>query len=122
MQCGKCTECCTPFSIPELRKPAGLRCMYLTDQGCSIYETRPQTCRDFQCAYLILNFPRKLRPDRAGFIIRLLDHGIHGHVYACYKIRQMTKFAKKLIRRIRNKYHPDRKILWAEGNHVYDIE
>lgn len=33
-------------------KPGGEWCPRICDTGCSIYETRPRQCRDFQCAWL----------------------------------------------------------------------
>ena len=127
MKCGSCTECCTPFDIPELRKPAGLRCMYLTDKGCSIYDTRPQTCRDFKCAFLFFDLDKKLRPDKAGFIMSHHYHNVHGPCYTAYVVGKISNLARKLLRRARKKFHPDRKILWCdpkleEGKNVYEID
>ena len=51
-KCGACTLCCTTLAVPELDKPNGVRCAHLTDEGCGIYEDRPQSCRDFECAWL----------------------------------------------------------------------
>ena len=120
--CGNCNECCTGFDIPELRKPKGVVCFYLKGERCSIYDDRPKTCRDFECAFLSLQLNKKLRPDRSGFIIGLQNHKIHGPVYVCYLMSEVSKLAKKLIRRIRAKNHPDRKILWASFNKILRIE
>ncbi len=51
-KCGACTLCCTTLAVPELDKPNGVRCVHLTDQGCGIYEDRPESCRTFECAWL----------------------------------------------------------------------
>jgi uncharacterized cysteine cluster protein YcgN (CxxCxxCC family) len=46
--CRRCTRCCIDYGIPEISKPAGVRCPYLNEQGlCDIYHRRPQRCRDF---------------------------------------------------------------------------
>jgi Fe-S-cluster containining protein len=36
----------------DIAKPAGVPCRYLTNQGCGIYEVRPQLCRKFKCDWL----------------------------------------------------------------------
>ncbi len=64
--CGRCRECCKGFRVLDIedadmyevfwkegvsylaQKENG-DCIYLRDEGCSIYETRPQECRDFDC-------------------------------------------------------------------------
>ena len=53
-ECGECTLCCKVMGIGELEKPAGVWCAHCkSNRGCSIYETRPQECRDFVCAWLL---------------------------------------------------------------------
>ena len=47
-QCQKCGTCCTAPDISTLHKPPVTRCPYLTpDNRCSIYETRPDVCRNY---------------------------------------------------------------------------
>ena len=49
MKCFKCGTCCIAPDISTLNKPIGVRCKFLTpDNLCSIYERRPQVCRDYQ--------------------------------------------------------------------------
>lgn len=37
--------------------------------GCSIYDSKPQTCNEFECAYLQgRNVPEALRPDKCGIV------------------------------------------------------
>lgn len=63
--CGTCTACCTLLRIdPEpgfstrfdtgedIAKKAGIKCRFLTAEGCGIYEVRPLVCRTFKCDYL----------------------------------------------------------------------
>lgn len=64
--CGDCIACCTALTIEELGKPAGVACENLTPEGCGIYETRPQVCRDFSCLWASGSFNWKGRPDRSG--------------------------------------------------------
>lgn len=74
--CGKCGICCSVDIKPKYRTPdyetrymeflevivsghediefigdgITITCSHLKDQKCSIYDTRPQLCRDFNCA------------------------------------------------------------------------
>lgn len=46
--CTKCGACCVAPDIAALDKPLGLVCPHLgPDALCTIYETRPQVCRDY---------------------------------------------------------------------------
>lgn len=74
-QCGDCTLCCKLMGVPELKKPAARWCE-LCDQGkgCSAYEERPPSCRNFQCFWLMdENFPDEFRPDRIGALASFND-------------------------------------------------
>lgn len=63
--CSNCTACCTYLRIEsqpgyttrydngeDVAKPAGERCRFLSAEGCSIYDVRPQVCRKFACDWL----------------------------------------------------------------------
>jgi Fe-S-cluster containining protein len=58
------------LAIAELKKPMRWACDHVTCDHCGIYEERPQTCRDFNCAWLSGNIPgdESLRPDRLGVL------------------------------------------------------
>jgi hypothetical protein len=76
--CGGCTLCCRFFSVPELRKPEGEWCVHCTATGCGIHPTRPRSCRNFECFWLMdESFPEDLRPDRCGIVAAFNgdDHG-----------------------------------------------
>ena len=79
--CGSCNVCCIALTInePGLQKPQGYRCRNAApDNGCTVYETRPQTCRTFFCGWRMLPWVREpLRPDRSGVLVR-----IHGEASA----------------------------------------
>ena len=76
--CGSCTACCTALKIddPALQKPAGLACHHLgSSGGCGIYDTRPEPCRAFHCAWRFLPIlVDAWRPDRSGVLIGFVDH------------------------------------------------
>jgi hypothetical protein len=76
--CGSCTACCRVFSIPEIEKPAGKWCDHCAiGKGCKVYDTRPKTCVDYECLWLMSQSrddPRQrlapeLRPDRSKVVI-----------------------------------------------------
>lgn len=68
-RCGDCTVCCTLSNVPEVNKKPGEKCKHCVNKGCSIYDKRPQVCRDFECAYLQSNADNvNLRPDKCGMM------------------------------------------------------
>ena len=73
--CGSCNICCIALTIddPELHKPQGFRCRHnQRDNLCGIYESRPQTCREFHCGWMLLRWVKiSLRPDQSRVLIRL---------------------------------------------------
>jgi len=72
MDCGECTLCCTLFIVEELDKPAGTACSNCSI-NCSIYESRPQSCKDLKCAYLqMTNVSVLMRPDNLGVVFEKL--------------------------------------------------
>jgi hypothetical protein len=53
--CGSCTLCCRVLGIGEILKPPGQNCPdCAVGEGCTIYERRPRTCRDFYCGFLVM--------------------------------------------------------------------
>ena len=81
--CGPCRLCCTTHSIVELEKPAGVRCQYVNNScGCTIYSTRPQGCRVWECAWLQAGrdgteraFPGNTLPDKTHVVVDLVQAG-----------------------------------------------
>ena len=66
MDCNGCTACCKIFPIQEIDKPINVLCKYC-DKGCTIHNSKPQTCNEFECAYYQSNnAPLELRPDKCG--------------------------------------------------------
>jgi hypothetical protein len=52
--CASCTLCCKIMGIKELAKPRNQECPNCdVGNGCNIYLTRPQSCREFNCLYLL---------------------------------------------------------------------
>ena len=67
--CGGCTLCCRFYAVPELGKRAQEGCAHCTATGCGIHQSRPPSCRNFDCFWLMdERFPDALRPDRCGVV------------------------------------------------------
>lgn len=71
-ECGACKACCTMLGVTELHKPVNAQCEHVCEQGCSIYDDRPQTCRNWSCDWKNGLIPgEELRPDKLGVIFDL---------------------------------------------------
>ena len=69
--CGTCRVCCTVMGVEEIAKAPGDKCVHLCGKGCSIYQFRPASCREFECLWLQTQtrdapMPKSMRPDRCG--------------------------------------------------------
>ena len=69
MTCGNCVECCRVFPIEEIQKPKHILCINCSGKDCNVYTTRPDACKNFNCAFLVGNWREELRPDKCGVII-----------------------------------------------------
>ena len=70
--CGDCAVCCYHCNVPEMKSPAGEMCSKNTGTGCSIYESRPDVCKPFECLWLSQEqIPDELRPDRCGVMFEI---------------------------------------------------
>jgi len=97
MKCGECTECCNAFPVVELNKEAWEDCQY-ADNGCKIYNLRPNSCRKCECAYMQNpKVSQELRPDNCGVIFERLDKTMVGTI-----IGPMSLAVKGQIRSFKN--------------------
>ncbi|MCO5157926.1 MAG: YkgJ family cysteine cluster protein [Aquamicrobium sp.] len=75
--CGTCTMCCKLLGISDLapRKPVNQWCRHCKPgNGCTIYEDRPRSCREFECLWLQSQtkphpMGPELRPDKSKVVI-----------------------------------------------------
>lgn len=71
--CGDCCLCCHTLGVRELEKPALKWCEHCdvgSSHACKIYESRPQSCRDFQCLWLTApQTPEAMWPKRSGVVV-----------------------------------------------------
>lgn len=75
-QCGSCSVCCVTLGVPEIEKKAACDCPHRKRgwKACSIYDTRPQSCRDFKCMWLEGYFGAKDKPDLVGCVFQGAYH------------------------------------------------
>jgi hypothetical protein len=76
--CGDCVACCKVLNIdePDMVKPADQMCMHCTGKGCGIYDSRPNVCRVWDCAWRrIESMPLSTRPDQLGVVFTIDRQG-----------------------------------------------
>ena len=79
--CDGCTACCKILNIQELDKPANVWCRHCKiGAGCGAYETRPESCRVYECVWLQSQRGGKpmapeLRPDRSRVVVGVTNGG-----------------------------------------------
>ncbi|HWI13220.1 MAG TPA: hypothetical protein VNT02_03170 [Burkholderiales bacterium] len=79
--CDGCTACCRIMGVHELGKAVNQRCVHCkAGVGCAIYETRPQSCRTFECVWLQTQrgaspLARELRPDASRVVMSTTPDG-----------------------------------------------
>jgi len=63
--CSGCTLCCKLSGIPELQKPPLQWCSHCDPRsGCTVYAARPQSCREFICAWRAGYGPEAMKPSK----------------------------------------------------------
>src|SRR6185503_3780821 len=74
--CEGCTLCCKIFAILELAKPRHEWCSQCDiGKGCRVYETRPPSCRDFFCGYLLrAHIGEHWKPSRSRMVLTWESH------------------------------------------------
>lgn len=93
-ECGDCTACCVELTIedPELVKLPGVACEHLLKKGgCNIYDTRPETCKNWYCMWRFMPMlDQSWRPDIKGMLIkRVFDNippGYEGKIALAFEI------------------------------------
>lgn len=76
MECGGCTACCELLEIRETNSPVGKMCRYCVDR-CTIYERRPDECRNFNCAWKLDGRAHKtMRPDLVHIMFENLSEDV----------------------------------------------
>ena len=82
-QCQPCTGCCDGWlqiSVDGESFYPGKPCVHSTGSGCDRYQTRPQACSDFRCAWIIEDSPLPdwMKPSNAKVVVVLNKFFWHG--------------------------------------------
>lgn len=68
--CGGCTACCKTHAVDEVQSVSGVWCRHCTiGSGCQIYDRRPESCRRYECLWLMGRGAEADRPDRLGVVM-----------------------------------------------------
>lgn len=69
--CGECTVCCTWLIGDSFGWGFGngKSCKFLECNGCGVHKARPESCRDYQCAWSQYLLSDEMRPDKCGVLV-----------------------------------------------------
>lgn len=92
-QCGECNMCCKWlfYSINGHVKYPGKPCFYLADK-CTVHDIRPQSCRDYHCAYMQGILPEWMKPSRSNVLVNIEPWGANKE----YKMLKAIECGQKL--------------------------
>lgn len=92
-QCGECNMCCKWlfYIVNGNIKHPGKPCFYLGDT-CTVYDKRPQSCRNYHCAYIQGILPEWMKPSRSNVLVNVESWGPNKE----YKMLRVIECGKKL--------------------------
>ena len=96
-QCGSCNLCCDVLEVAGVAKPANELCKHWEmGTGCTIYDSRPQMCRSFSCAWLQGHLGDEWFPAKAGMVVHFSQDAVNVQVDPAYpnRWRQEPFFSK----------------------------
>jgi hypothetical protein len=56
------------MTVTELNKRAQVKCGHVEENGCSVYDMRPYSCKRFECLWLKGQVDEWARPDEVSLI------------------------------------------------------
>ena len=70
-ECGECTACCTWLIGDSFgwKFGQGQSCKFLECNGCGVHKGRPESCRNYQCAWSQHLLPEEMRPDKCNVLV-----------------------------------------------------
>lgn len=117
-ECGSCTACCDGWLIGNAYgNPFGNKssCLFLCDKKCTIYNTRPNSCSKYQCAWSQGLFPDWMKPTESNVLISVENDKSQQFLKVIqmgYPIKQEVKEFLDSWVKINNTYY----ILTGENN------
>jgi Fe-S-cluster containining protein len=69
--CGDCTACCSWLVGDAFgwEFGCGKSCKFLEEGKCGVHKARPETCRNYQCAWSQYLLPEEMRPDKCSVLV-----------------------------------------------------
>jgi hypothetical protein len=87
-ECGTCSACCTLLEVTDAGTKAGEWCNHCDPgKGCMIYDSRPQMCRSFSCAWLQGHLDDAWFPETAGIVVHFSQDAVNVQVDSRYPER-----------------------------------
>ena len=78
--------CCKVMAVEALDKPVGVMCKHACGK-CSIYETRPDSCRTYNCLWLVdERVPEEFKPSKTKVVLNAKDGAIQVSVDRAFNI------------------------------------
>lgn len=105
-RCGPCTACCTALAVDAIGKDEFRPCAMLRPGrgGCKVYETRPESCREWKCMWLLGTGEASHRPDKLGIVLDVQwSEPIQAYFLKVFEVRpgaHKTPAAEALIKSI----------------------
>ncbi len=97
--CTKCGACCVAPDIAALDKPLGLVCPHLSaDLLCTVYENRPQVCRDYQPDELCLQIDAATLEERVAKYLALFGLSAEAAEVRASQLTSRARFLARLER------------------------
>jgi hypothetical protein len=118
--CGDCVACCVLLDIDELQKPAEVVCAHCSGTGCTIYDVRPNVCRNYYCAWRRTEaMPESARPDRLRVMFELIEPEKPRNILAKRYIRgiafdSIEDFASPAVGEVIALFRKDRIPVWLD--------
>lgn len=90
-ECGDCTACCSWLVGDAFgwKFGEGKSCKFLECNSCGVHKARPETCRNYQCAWSQYLLPEEMRPDKCNVLVSVEqnDNGQYLKVFGINNIK-----------------------------------
>jgi hypothetical protein len=86
--CGECTACCKTHAVFSINKEPNTWCAHCTiGVGCKRYDSRPEECREFACAWLTGEGKEDERPDKSKCVLGIDPVSEIGDAFTIHEMR-----------------------------------
>lgn len=112
--CGDCHACCEGFLVSTSygnQFGNGISCKFLCNKECAIYETRPQVCKNYQCAWSQGIIPNWLKPNKVGVLISVQENNENKQYLKVVEMKPVIEY--DVYKTIKD---------WCDKNNTYYIK